>query len=223
MFSELEKTSVFKGFTTAEIIKLLSSVHYRLHTYNPDDVIAYACDRCDDLFLLLQGEIRGEMNGYNDKNIVISEICAPDTFAEAFLFADNNELLINIISTTKTKILIISKSELLKMLNSNTKILNNYLNATSNRFVLISEKLKFLMFKTVKGKIANYILDLEREHSGKTYFPLGRNQEGLAALFGITRPALTRNLSQLKKDNIIEIKHKEVRILDRKRLVGYLS
>ena len=149
MFSELAKISVFRDFKTSEIMQLLSTINYRIHSYEPESVIAYADDKCEDLYILLEGDIRGEMNNYNDKTIVVSEIHAPDTFAEAFLFADKNRLLINIIATTEVKILVISRNELLRLLNKNTKILNNYLKATSNRFVIVTEKLRFLMFKTV--------------------------------------------------------------------------
>ena len=223
MLSELAKTSIFKGLKTSEIIQLLSNVYYNVHTYEPESVIAFASDNCKDLFILLEGHVRGEMTSYNDKNIIVSEIHAPDTFAEGFLFADKNKLLVNIIALTKAKVLIISKNELLKLLNKNTQILNNYLNTTSNRFVIVSEKLKFLMFNTVRGKLAIYILDLEKEHTGKESFRLGKTHEELATLFAITRPALTRNLQSLKKNGLIEIKNKEIKIIDRERLMQLLN
>jgi len=223
MFSELANTSVFKGLRTSEIIKLLGSIHYRLYSYEPDDVIAYASDKSNDLFILLEGHVRGEMIGYNDKNIVINEIHAPDTFAEGFLFADKNKLLVNIIASTKAKLMIISKNELLKLLNKSPGILNNYLNVISNRFVIVTEKLKFLMFNKVREKLANYILNLEKENGGKKSFRLGRTHEELAAFFAITRPALTRNLLNLKQNGLIEIHHKEIRIIDREGLFQLLN
>ncbi len=223
MFSELASTSIFKGLRTSEIIQLLGSIHYRKYSYEPNDVIAYSSNKSTDLFILLEGHVRGEMIGYNDKNIVISEIHAPDTFAEGFLFADKNKFLINVIASTKAKLVIISKNELLKLLNKNPRILNNYLNTISNRFVIVTEKLKFLMFNTIKEKLANYILDLEKENSGKNSFRLGRTHEELAAFFAITRPALTRNLLSLKKDGLIEIHHKEISIIDREGLIQLLN
>lgn len=223
MFLELSKISFFKGFKTSEIIQLLNTIHYQVRSYEPDNMISYAGDKCEYLSLLLEGSIRGEMCNYNGKNIVISEIHAPDTFAEAFLFADNNKLLINIIAITKVKILVINKNELLKLLNKNQNFFNNYLNITSNRFVIVSEKLKFLMIKTVKGRLANYILDLEKENKGKISFRLGKTHKELAALFGITRPALTRNLIKLKNDGLLEIKNKEIKIKDREKLIQLLE
>ncbi len=223
MFSEISKIPVFKGFKTSEIIQLLNTTRYQIREYEPESVIAHTGDNCNNLYLLISGSIRGEMNNYNDKSIVVSEIHAPDTFAEAFLFANKNKLLINIIATTHTKILIIYKNDLLQLLNKNIKILNNYLNITSNRFVIVTEKVKFLMIKTVKGKLANYILDLEKENKDKLSFSLGKTHEELAALFGITRPAFTRNLVKMKNEGLVEIKNKEIKILNREKLLKLLS
>ena len=223
MFTEISKTPVFENFKTSEIIQILNSIHYQIHSYEPEDTIAYCGDKCDELSLILEGRIRGEMTNYNGKITVISEIKAPDTFAEDFIFADQNKLLIRIIANTKTKILVIYKTDLLKLLHSNQKFLENYLKITSNRFVVVTKKIKFLMIKTVKEKLANYILDLEEENKGKTSFRLGKTHEELAALFGIIRPVLTRNLLQLKKDSIIEIKNKEIKIIDREKLILLLK
>ncbi|MBE9511862.1 MAG: Crp/Fnr family transcriptional regulator, partial [Bacteroidetes bacterium] len=218
MFFEISKTPVFKGFKTSEILKLLSTTHYQIRSYEADSVIAYSGDKCENLYLLLDGSVRGEMCNYNGKNIVVSEIHAPDTFSEAFLFADNNKLLINIIANTDVKILVIYKEDLLRLLNENRKILDNFLNITSNRFVIVTEKVKLLMIKTIKGKLANYILNLEKENNGKPGFKLGKTHKQLAGLFGVTRPALTRNLLKLKNDGLLEIENKEIKITDRERL-----
>jgi len=223
MFSELANISIFKGLKSAEIVQLLNSVSYHIHTYEPESVIAFSSDNSSALFILIEGHVRGEMTSYNDKDIVISEIHAPDTFAEGFLFANKNKLLVNIIAVTKAKVLTIPKDELLKLLNKHTQILNNYLNITSNRFVLVSEKLKFLMFNTVRVKLAIYILDLEKEFPDKKSFRLGKTHEELATLFAITRPALTRNLLSLKKDGFIEINNKEIKIIDREGLIQLLN
>ncbi|MBE9469167.1 MAG: Crp/Fnr family transcriptional regulator [Bacteroidetes bacterium] len=223
MFDNISKTPVFKGLKTSEIMQVLNEIHYQIRSYKPEDIIAFSGVECDNLFLLLEGSIRGELFNYNGRNIVVSEIDAPDTFAEAFLFADKNTLRINIVAKTDAKLLIIYKNDLLKLLNKNKRILDNYLNITSNRFVVLVEKIKFLMIKSVKAKLASYLLDLEKKNEDKASFSLGRTHKELSALFGITRPVITRNILELKKDCIIEIKNKQIKIIDREKLLLYLD
>ncbi|MCK5822993.1 MAG: Crp/Fnr family transcriptional regulator [Bacteroidales bacterium] len=219
MFENISKTPVFEGLRTSEIMQLLNTTHYQIRSYNPEDFIACSGANCENLYLLIEGSTRGEMFNYNGKNIVVSEIHAPDTFAEGFLFANKNKLLINIIAQTNAKILVIYKNDFLNLLSKNKRILDNYLNITSNRFVILAEKIKFLMIKSVKIKLANYLLDLEKENADKASFRLGKTHKELATLFGITRPVLTKNLLELKNDSIIEIKNKQIKIIDRKKLL----
>ena len=138
------------------------------------------------------------------------------------MFADENNLLVNIVTNTKTKILIIYKNDLLQLFKLNKKILENYLNITSNRFVLVTKKLKFLSLKNIKVKLANCILALERINEGKQYFLIDKTQEQLAEYFGVTRPSLARALGEMKDEGLIEIKRKEIKILDRNSLVQML-
>lgn len=223
MFSEISKTPVFKGFKTSEIIQLLNTTHYQIRSYEAENIIAYSGDKCENLYILLKGSVRGEIINYSEKTVIVSDIHAPDTFSEAFLFADNNNLIINIIASTKVKIMIIYKNDFLNLLNNNKKILINYLNITSNRFVIVTQKVRFLMIKTIKGKLANYILDLEKDNSDKSGFKLKKTHEQLANLFGVTRPAITRNIKKLQDEGFINIENKMVKILDRKRLIQLLE
>ena len=223
MFTEIANTPIFRGFITSEIMQILSTVHHQIHAYEAEENISFCGDKCENLHVILEGSVRGEMLNYSGKSIVVSEINAPDTFAEDYLFADRNKLQVSIIANKETKILVIYKQDLLKLLHSNQQFLENYLRITSNRFVVVTEKIKFLMIKTVKEKLANYILDLEKENGVKTSLRFNKTHEELAALFGIRRPVLTRNLMQLRKDSIIEIKNKEIKIIDREKLLEILE
>lgn len=50
-----------------------------------------------------------------------------------------------------------------------------------------------------------------------------KTQEQLAEYFGVTRPSLARALGEMKDGGLIEIKRKEIKILDRNSLVQMLK
>lgn len=219
----LSKTAVFSGLSTAEILQVLNGIHYQLRSFEPDDMVAYAGEECEDLFILLEGKVRGEINSMEGKSIVISEIKAPSSFAEGFLFARRNNLKISIRALTDARIVFIQKRYFSRLLNENPRILENYLGIISNRFIIVTEKLNFLMIRNVKGKLAYYLINQANAHKGATSFPLGRTQEKLAELLGITRPALNRNLLDLKKMGIISMDKKMLSILDRQALSSLIQ
>ena len=222
MYSKISESPIFRGINAGEVAHILNLVHHQIKTYEPETVIAYSGDECKNLYILIEGSVRGEAVDLKGKIIKIEDINAPDTFAEAFLFADENNLLVNIVTNTKTKILIIYKNDLLQLFKSNKKILENYLNIISNKFVIVTKKLKFLSLKTIKGKLANYILSLERKNKGKQQFLIDKTQDQLAEYFGVTRPSLARTIRKMKDEGLIEIHRKEIKILDKNYLVKIL-
>ena len=217
MYSKISETPIFKGISSDEISDILNTTHHQIKIYEPESVIAFSGDECNNLFVLVEGSIRGETIDFNGRIIKIEDVFAPDTFAEAFLFADQNNLLINIVANTKTKILIIHKEDLLLLFQSNKKILENYLKIISNRFVLVTKKLKFLSLKTIKAKLASHFIELSKKSKNNTIF-LRKTQAELADYFGVTRPSLARTIKEMKDEGIIEVPGKMIRIVDFNKL-----
>ena len=82
--------------------------------------------------------------------------------------------------------------------------------------VFLSNKVQMMSIKSLKGKIALYIL--ENISSGKDTFTMKRTQTQLAEYFGVQRPSLARSLGEIINEGIIAMDKKVVKVLDRRRL-----
>jgi CRP-like cAMP-binding protein len=98
----------------------------------------------------------------------------------------------------------------------NTQILINYLNNISSRTQFLTQKLQFLNFKTIREKVAHFLLTLagDKYHSVE----LNHTQQQLAELFGVTRPSLARVLGEMQFEGLIKIERKTVTLADREKL-----
>jgi CRP-like cAMP-binding protein len=76
-----------------------------------------------------------------------------------------------------------------------------------------------LSFKTLKGKLAHYLMDLDRHQKQTGEILIPRTQEELAELFGVARPSLSRTLRELHHQGIIEANGRKVTIIDRNALL----
>jgi CRP-like cAMP-binding protein len=92
----------------------------------------------------------------------------------------------------------------------------------SNRAQFLSNKIKFLSFQSIKGKLALYLLERVKMTGSDTII-LDKSQAQLAELFGVTRPSLGRAVRELHEDMLIEAKAKQIKILDKQRLSGLLN
>jgi CRP-like cAMP-binding protein len=94
--------------------------------------------------------------------------------------------------------------------------MKQFLTLNANRTQFLTNRIQLLSIKTIKGKIAHFLI--ENETVSHKSFTVTRNQTGLAELFGIARPSLARSISEMVHDGIISINKKEYTIMDMKRL-----
>ena len=140
----------------------------------------------------------------------VETIRAPRPLAPAFLFAESNRFPVDVIATEECEIVMIPKKTVMRLLASNESFLNEHMSFNSNRTQFLSERLKLFSIKTIKGKLAQYIL--ERTKNGK--FVIERTQTELAEYFGVARPSLSRSLSEMVHDNVIKLERRSGEILD---------
>ena len=215
-FQLLTLCPIFRGINEKEVEDLLKRIHFQIKSYSKDEVVVVAGEPVLNLHIIIQGSVRGEMIDYSGKTIKIEDIEAPKPLAAAFLFGRENKFPVTVTANSETKIITMPVSEFLKMLQLNTPILKNYLNSISSRAQFLSQKLHFLSFKTIKGKVAHFLL----QQAGDKYhsIELKNTQQQLADLFGVTRPSLARVFGDMQKEKLIKIENKTVTLLDKKAL-----
>jgi CRP/FNR family transcriptional regulator, dissimilatory nitrate respiration regulator len=212
----LQKAPLFNNLSIGEIEKVLSEIPFRIRRYRAGSMIAQSGEPVISLMIVVKGMVKGEMTDYSGKVIKIEDVAAPGAPAAAFLFGRNNRFPVNVISVTETEILNIEKADFLKLLMVNDRVLVNYLDMISNRSQFLSEKIRFLNFRTIKSKLAQYILRLSG--GSKRTIRLDRTQNDLADFFGVARPSVARAVSELEEEGIIIAAGKDIEILDRIRL-----
>lgn len=221
MFLELTKCPLFKGLSTDIIELLITSIPYQIKKYHKDRIIATRDTECKSLMVVLKGSVRGEMLDYSGKILKVEDIHAPRPIASAFLFGQNNYFPVDVIANNNVDILKISAEAVLILFQNNDRFLKNYLNAISNRAQFLSQRIWFLSFKTIKGKLAQYILNLVKENMKTVTLPL--TQKELAEFFAVARPSLARALGEMEKEGIIDVNRKDISILDKKRLIQIIE
>ena len=217
-YSLLTGSPLFKGINPDNIALLLETVPYRIRKYKSGLTVAQNGEQVSSLIIVLKGIVKGLMVDYAGRVIKIEDIPAPGALASAFIFGSMNRFPVNVIAVSDSEILFIEKNDFLKLLMKYDILLFNFLNMISNRSQFLSEKIKFLNFKTIKAKLANFILEkLDKNGSSAN---LGMTQNDLADFFGVTRPSIARAIGELEKDRYIEAKGRNIRIINKEGLAG---
>ena len=194
----------------------LNALKFKTKSYKKGDYVARQDDIVTALYVLLKGGVKAEMISESGTVLNVEIIRAPNPLAPAFLFAENNQFPVDVVAQEDVEIIIISKESIIKQLASNEIFLQGFMKFNSNRVHFLSERLKLFSTKTIKGKLAQYVL----ARAKNTDFTLDCNQTALAEYFGVTRPSLSRSLSEMIDEGIISLKGRKGKVLDIHKLKG---
>lgn len=210
------QSPIFRGISPEGLAELFQQVHYQVKSYQKGELIVLGGEICDRLLIVQQGSVKAEMTDYSGKTIKIEDLSAPQPLASAFLFGNQNRFPVTVSANTEVEMVSISKPEFVKLLQMNALILNNYLNTISTRAQFLSQKLKFLSFKTIRQKIAHFLLEKAGDRLQTVDVPQSQSQ--LAEMFGVTRPSLARTLGEMSQEGLIETERRSIKILDKNRM-----
>jgi CRP/FNR family transcriptional regulator, dissimilatory nitrate respiration regulator len=213
----LRKLDLFKDITDFEYNNIMQENKIYEKKYSAGSTLLHQGDAYNELNIIIEGECNGEMVDFSGKIVKIEEFKSPYVLASGILFSKNNFLPVSVSSKTKVKILIISKNDILKICAASRNFLKNFLTDISDKLVFISQKISFLTFKTIKEKIANYLISLPKDKD--QIVTLVSSIEELANLFGVSRPSLSRAFSELEEKKIIQKNKKKIKILDGNKLI----
>lgn len=218
----LQTCPLFTGLGEQELSVLMENAPCRLRSHSRGEVVARAGDEVLFLHIMIEGSVKGEMVDFAGKVIKIEDILPPRPLAPAFLFGKQNRYPVNIIASEQVRILSIPRDTFLKMMQSNERVLRNFVDNVSSRGQFLSNKIKFLSFSSIKGKLSQYLLDLSRKAgSDRVILPLSQSQ--LSELFGVARPSVGRAISEMNHEGIIRTEGKQVVLLDKAKLSSLIK
>ena len=193
-----------------------ADLKYNIRIYKKNELIFRQGDLCDALNILMSGSVKTEMITENGNLMGIEIIKAPRPLAPAFLFSNNNRFPVDVTTLEDAEVLIIPKAEVIRLMSLQPDFMQQFLTHNANRTQFLTNRLQLLSIKTLKGKIAHFLLEQAAEH-GNT-FTINRNQTELADFFGVARPSLARSLSEMIQEGVIIINKKEYIVLNNKSL-----
>jgi CRP/FNR family transcriptional regulator, dissimilatory nitrate respiration regulator len=217
---ELSQCPICNGLDIKDEESFLDDIKCSTKLYPPNQQIINQGDVCDYLCVLLSGSVKTEMITDNGNLLQIEVIKAPRPLAPAFLFSDNNTFPVNVTTLQETEVMKIPKAEIMRLMMTNPRFMQNYLTHNANRTQFLTNRLQLLSIKTIKGKLANYFL--EKSGFSTKPFKMDRNQTELAEFFGVARPSLARSLSEMVQEGIISIQKKEYQIIDLNQMKNLL-
>ena len=222
MIPALVNNPLFRGITPERLFADLEEISFPPRSYRKGEILARQGDVCNRLVILTKGSVRGEMIDYSGRLIKVEDIAAPRALAPLFLFGEENRFPVEVTANEPTEVIEIPKASVLELFRRNEQFLENYMNLSANYARTLSDKLFFMSFKTIRQKIASYLLRLYKQQQ-QLQITLDRSQQELSDYFGVSRPSLARELSHMQEDGMIIADRKQITILQKEWLIRLIQ
>ena len=212
MIPALVNNPLFRGITPERLFADLEEISFHTRSYKKGEILAQQGAVCNRLVILTKGSVRGEMIDYSGRLIKVEDIAAPRAIAPLFLFGEENRYPVEVTANEPTEVIELPKSSVLSLFRKNEQFLENYMNLSANYARTLSDKLFFMSFKTIRQKLASYLLRLYKQQQ-QTHITLDRSQQELSDYFGVSRPSLARELAHMQEDGLLIADRKHITIL----------
>ena len=222
MIPALVNNPLFREITPERLFADLEEISFHTRSYKKGEILAQQGAVCNRLVILTKGSVRGEMIDYSGRLIKVEDIAAPRAMAPLFLFGEENRYPVEVTANEPTEVIELPKSSVLSLFRKNEQFLENYMNLSANYARTLSDKLFFMSFKTIRQKLASYLLRLYKQQQ-QTHITLDRSQQELSDYFGVSRPSLARELALMQEDGLLIADGKHITILQKEELVRLIQ
>lgn len=168
---------------------------------------------CKTMDVILEGIISIQKIDSEGNVLSIKDFTNGDVIGENLLFSVNNKYPMTILAKSDAIILQINKDLILKLCQSNECFLLSFLQSLSSKALILSDKIMSLSMKTLRQCIADFLL-FEYYAQENTKIKLNVTKKDLAEKIGVQRSSLSRELSNMKKDGLIDYNAKYIFIMD---------
>lgn len=228
LIQPLKKCILFKGLNEGEIETLLNKTKFFLHDNCSNCVNCKTCilalegDDCTSIGIVIQGTVEIQKHYPNGKIVSLSSLTEGNIFGEAIVFSSHHKYPATIVTMRNSKIMHISREDIIYMCSENPQVLKNFMELLSSKILNLNKKVTELSLETLRQKIIFYLLQLYKEQKTlKLKLPISK--KSLAEYLGVQRPSLSRELINMKNEGLISMEKDLVHVLDLETLQDYIN
>lgn len=219
-------SKLFEGIKQSELTHILTCIRAYEKSYPKNSYIILQGDKVKNFGVVIDGSVDIiKENVYGNRRL-ITTIEKDMIFAESLAAAGLDESPISAVAKEKCKILFVPIDGLLIMCSSScgfhNRLITNLVKMLATKNLLLNQKIDYLTSRTTRERVAKYFIDTANR-DGKTHIKIPYNRNQLAEYLGVDRSVLSRELSKLKQEGILDFDKNTFHIVDVHSLSKYYS
>lgn len=214
---KLKGIPLFKDINQENLSSLLKCLNVKEKTYDKNETVIAEGSHIDSIGIVLEGSVQASKTDINGNRIIIANMHKNEMFAEAIVCSSIHISPVNVEACEKSRILWVQFTRIVTTCASScsfhTKLIENMLEIISRKNMFLNNRLHVVAKKSLRDKITEYLIQQSIKNKSREFkIDLNRNQ--LADYLASDRSALSRELSKMMKEELIEYKGNNFIIYD---------
>lgn len=210
----LSSIQVFRDLTPDELAMMDRQT--TMSTCQAGKIFYMPEDSGEVLFLLKQGRVQLYRIAPNGKKLVVATLGPGAIFGEMSLVGQGMHNTFAE-SVDECLLCVMSRSDVERLVHEKPEVAFRFVEAMGNRLTQLEARLEDIAFKSIPARLANLLLDLDKEQGNKDIVK-GFTHQDLSEMLGTYRETVTQTLNDFKADGLVDIGRKRVFLVDRSAL-----
>lgn len=217
IIEKIKNNTLFVGLNNEDIQKIFTCCKAKIQKYKNGQFVFEKGDTINSVGIVLEGEFNLVSQKFSGARVIVTTLSFNDMFGEAMIFSSSNASPYDLESQGESMALFIPKSFFINVCPNSCDfhkiLISNMLSILSDKIVMLNNKMRILNAESIRAKIAIYLLSIYKKTNRLT-FDMNMKRQELSEFLNVTRPSLSRELSNMQQENIIEVYRSSVKILD---------
>ncbi len=206
----LRNVSLFSTLNERDM-EVISKIIF-INTYAKGEVIFQEGEKGDSLYIVLKGQVKVCLYDEDGREYILAAIGKDGFFGELALI-DELPRSANVITLEDSELLIIRRHDFTRLLMENPTITIAILKVLSRRLREADERIKWLAFLSVEGRVLKYLLGIGEKEGVKVkdyiIIEKGPKQIDIASSCGCSRETVSRMIKSLVKKGILSVRKRQ--------------
>ena len=204
----LKKLPIFFDLNDKEITSILTFFNFFEKSFQKNEFIFEIDKKIDKIGIIILGEINIIKEDFWGNRNILNKFKSREIFGEVFaLSKSSSNIMVEASQDCKILFLDLKNFSINSEKNSEEiiKFLTNIFKISLKKNILFTEKLEHISKKSIREKIISY-LSTEAQKNKTNSFLIKFDRQELADYLFVERSALSRELSSMKKEGLIDYK-----------------
>ncbi len=197
-----------------DIETYLNDGSFKIIKYEKNNIVHFVGDKCSKLEIIVSGKIVIERIDKSGNLMTITEFYSGDILGGNLVFSKNPFYPMTVTTKEATLILEIEVDRLFELFSDNHEFLRSYLEYVSDNTVILSDRIKHYVNRTIREGIISFLY-YERKKQDSDIIELNITKKALAERLGVQRTSLSRELSKMRDEGLINYDAKKIEIVSK--------